>query len=217
MDRNRNRHPVAVVAPTKGSARSAASFLTRRLDGAVTACSLAGYLASERAPARIILCPAGPSLEREIEFFRRVGERILWSPPDEILRSALEGLLGSLPPAAAGGSQRPRGAREGRTALFLEGVVTSERARAALAGDARLWIVEHPRRVRAGRPLMEKLRKAGVRWTALDPVTVVAVLASPRLAAARSRWRSLLPPGTPVWIRSGGRLGAGGRELHRKR
>lgn len=203
MNRDRNRDPVAVVAPTRASARSAASFLTRRLGGAVTACSLAGYITSESSPGRIVLCPAGRSLERDIDFLRAARERALWNPPDEIVLSAIEGLLGSLPPAAARGRPRQRRSQDTRTALLLEGTVTSERARAALASDARLWIVEHPRRVRVSRPLMDRLRKTGVRWSALDPVSVVAILGSPRLAAARSRWKDLVPPGTPFWIRSG--------------
>lgn len=203
MDRDRNRDPVAVVAPTRASARSAAVFLKQRLGGAAAACSLAGYLASERAPGRIVLCPAGRSLERDIDFLRAARERTLWNPPDAIVLGAIEGLLGSLPPAAARARPRPRRARDTRTALLLEGTVTSARARAALSSDARLWIVEHPRRVRVSRPLMERLRKVGVRWSALEPVSVVAILASPRLAAARSRWKGLVPAGTPLWIRSG--------------
>jgi hypothetical protein len=205
MDRGYNRDPVAIVAPTRASARSAAVFLKQRLGGAATACSLAGYLASERAPGRIVLCPAGRSLERDIDFLRAARERTLWNPPDAIVLGAIEGLLGSLPPAAARARPRPRRARDTRTALLLEGTVTSARARAALGSDARLWIVEHPRRVRVSRPLMERLRKVGVRWSALDPVSVVAILASPRLAAARSRWKGLVPAGTPLWIRSGRR------------
>jgi len=205
MDRDRNRDPVAVVAPTRASARSAAVFLSQRLGGAVTACSLAGYLASERAPGRIVLCPAGRSLERDVDFLRAARERALWRPPDAIILGAIEGLLGSLPPSASRGRPRPRPVWNTRTALLLEGTVTSERARAALSSDARLWIVEHPRKVRVSRPLLERLRKAGVRWSALDPVTVVAVLASPRLAAARSRWMGLVPAHTPLWIRSGQR------------
>lgn len=206
MDRDRNRDPVAAVAPTRASAKSAAVFLSQRLGGAVTACSLAGYLASEWAPGRIVLCPAGLSLEQDIDFLRAARVDTLWHPPDAIVLDAIEGLLGSLPPAAA--RDRPRRpsrarARDTMTALLLEGTVTSERARAALSSDARLWIVEHPRKVRVSRPLMEKLRKIGVRWSALDPVSVVAVLASPRLAAARSRWKGLVPAGTPLWIRSG--------------
>jgi len=197
-----NRNPVAVVAPTSASARSAAAFLKKRLAGAVTACSLADYLALARAPRRIVLCPVGRSLEREIDFLRAARERALWEAPGDIVFDAIEGLLGSLPPAPALGRRGAGHASERNAALLLEGLVTSERARAALASDARLWIVEHPRRVRVNRLLMEKLQKTGVRWLALDPVILVAVLASPRLAEARSRWKHLLPAGTRLWIRS---------------
>lgn len=213
MDRSRNLDPVAAVAPTRASAKSAATLLTRRLGRPVAAYSLAGYLASAGAPGRIVLCPSGRSLERDIDFLRAARERVLWTSPDEIVLSAIEGLLGSLPSAGARGRSRPRRSREARTALLLEGEVTPERARAALASDARLWIVEHPRAVRVGRPLLNRLRRMGVSWSALDPVIVVAVLAPPRLAAARSRWRGLLPVGTPLWIRSEGRRRAGGRGL----
>ncbi len=197
-----NRNPVAVVAPTSASARSAAAFLKKRLAGAVTACSLADYLALARAPRRMVLCPVGWSLKREIDFLRAARERALWEPPGDIVFDAIEGLLGSLPPAPALGRRGAGHASERNAALLLEGLVTSERARAALASDARLWIVEHPRRVRVNRLLMEKLQKTGVRWLALDPVILVAVLASPRLAEARSRWKHLLPAGTRLWIRS---------------
>ena len=197
----RNRNPVAVVAPTSASARSAAAFLKKRLAGAVTACSLADYLALARAPRRMVLCPVGRSLERQIDFLRAARERALWEPPGEIVFDAIEGLLGSLPPAPARGRRGARHASERHAVLLLEGLVTSERARAALASDARLWIVEHPRRVRVNRPLMKRLQKTGVRWSALDPVILVAVLASPRLAEARSRWKHLLPAGARLWIR----------------
>src|SRR6266508_2003557 len=197
----RKRSPVAVVAPTPASARSAAAFLKKRLAGSVTACSLADYLALARAPRRMVLCPVGRSLEREIDFVRAARERALWEPPGEIIFDAIEGLLGWLPPAPVRGRRGTLQGGERGAALLLEGPVTSERARAALASDARLWIVEHPRRVRVNRPLMERLQKTGVRWLALDPVILVAVLASPRLAEARSRWKHLLPAGTRLWIR----------------
>ncbi len=202
MNRDRKPDAVAAVAPTRAAARSAASTLARRLGGPVAPFSLAGYLASAGAPGRIVLCPSGRSLEKEIDFLLAARERALWNPPDEIVLSAIEGLLGSLPSTAAPGRSRRRRSGETRTALLLEGRVTSARVREALASDARLWIVEHPRRVRVRRPLLDRLRRLGVTWSALDPVIVVAVLASPRLAAARTRWKGLLPSGTPVWIKS---------------
>lgn len=197
----RNRESVAVVAPTPSSARSAAAFLKNRLAGAVTSCSLTDYLALARAPRRMVLCPCGRSLEQEIDFLRTAGERALWEPPDELVFDAIEGLLGSVRSAPAGARRGARRGSERGAALLLEGLVTSRRARAALASDARLWIVEHPQSVRISRPLMERLRKTGVRWLALDPVILVAVLASWRLAKARSLWRHLLPAGTRLWLR----------------
>lgn len=198
----RNREPVAIVAPTSESARSAAAFLKKRLAGAVAACTLSDYLALPRAPRRIVLCPAGRSVETEIDFLRAARARVLWGPPDEIVFGAIEGLLGSLLPEPARGRRGKRSASHRDAALLLEGLVTSERARAALKSEARLWIVEHPRKVLVDRPLLERLRKSGVRWLALEPVILVGILASPRLAQARSRWKGLLPPGTPLWIRT---------------
>jgi len=216
MGRDRDPDRVAAVAPTRASARSAAPSLSRRLGGPVAAFSLAGYLASAGAPGRIVLCPSGRSLEKEIDFLRAARERVLWSTPDEIVLSAIEGLLGSLPSTAARVRSRPRRSRETRTALLLEGKVTSARVREALASDARLWIVEHPRRVRVNRPLRDRLRRIGVTWSALDPVIAVAILASPRLAAARARWKGLLPSGIPLWIRSGNRRGKSFRTRFRR-
>jgi len=201
---------LAGVAPTRASARSAVVHLAGRAKGPIDPFSLAEYLASPHAAGRIVLCPAGRSLTSDIGFLREVSERALWAPTDPILAGAIEGLLGFPPPAA------PDRFRDGRalladrktgptaTALLLEGTVTSARARALAAGDARHWIVESPRRVRVERRLMKRLRRLGVRWSALEPVTVAGVLASPLLAAARSRWKPLLPAGTPVWVR--GRL-----------
>lgn len=197
----RSRYPVAIVAPNDASARSAAAFLKKHLADALTICSLPGYLARPRAPRRIVLFPAGSSVEKEIAFLRTARERVLWGQPDEIVLGAIEGLLGSRLPEPARGRVSERRAAPREIALLLEGAVGSARARAALAGDARLWIVEHPRRVRVDGPLLEKLRKRGVRWLALEPVILVGVLASQRLARARSRWRHLLPAGTRLWIR----------------
>jgi hypothetical protein len=107
------------------------------------------------------------------------------------------------------------GKGETAAALLLEGTVTSARARALISQDARLWIVENVRRVRVSPALMERLRRQGVRWAALEPVSLVALLASPRLARVRSRWGRLLPRATPVWIRgSKGDTAAASRSNH---
>lgn len=214
----RNRGRVAVLAPTPALARSAAAFLAGRLPEALSPFALPDYLASPRAPRRVVLCPSGRSVATDVDFLRAARERILWDAPEEIVYSAIEGLLGSIPTAPAPGSGRRRAPvsrkRAGgtATALLLEGTVTTARARALSSQDALLWIVEHPGRVRVDRGLMETLRRKGVRWAALEPVIVVAVLASPRLARARSRWRRLLPPETPVWVSPVSRKTADGRK-----
>ena len=213
----RNPERVAVIAPTPALARSAAAFLDGRLGNALSPFALPDYLASPRAPRRIVLCPSGRSVASDVDCLKAARERVLWDAPEEIFYSAIEGLLGSIPPAPASGSGHRAPVsrkRAGGTAaaLLLEGIVTSARARALSSHDARLWIVEHPGRVRVDRRLMETLRRKGVRWAALEPVIVVAVLASPRLARARSRWRRLLPPETPVWVSPAPRPTADGRK-----
>ena len=214
----RSRGRVGVIAPTVALARSAAAFLAERLPEPLSPFALPDYLASPRAPGRIVLCPSGRSVATDVEFLRTARERCLWDAPEETVYSAIEGLLGSVPTAPAPGSGRRRapivGKRAGgtATALLLEGTVTSARARALSSHDARLWIVEHPGRVRVDRRLMETLRRKGVRWAALEPVLVLAVVASPRLARARSRWRRLLPPETPVWVSPVSRATADGRK-----
>lgn len=204
----RNRDRVAVIAPTPALARSSVAFLAGRLASVLSPFSLPDYLASPRAPAQIVLCPSGRSVAGDVDFLEAARERVLWGAPEEILSSAIEGLLGTLAPAPARGLRHRRASalrtRGGETAaaLLLEGTVTSARARALMSQDARLWIVEHPRRVRVDRGLMEKLRRQGVRWAALEPVSLLALVASPRLARARSRWGHLLPRATRVWVRS---------------
>jgi hypothetical protein len=204
---SRGERSLAVVAPTRESARAAAARLARRAPEAVEPFSLAAYLATPRASPRIVICPDGPSVASEIAFLADVAERALWPPPDRILADAIQGLLGSPDsvPARRTRASRPRSVAgediPTTAAVLLEGTVTSARARALAPQGARQWIVESPRRVRVERSLMARLRRIGVRWFALEPVRVVAVFASSRLARARSRWRRLVPPGTSVWVR----------------
>jgi hypothetical protein len=203
----RNRDRVAIIAPTPALARSAAAFLAGRLESNLCPFSLADYLASARAPEQIVLCPSGRSLASDLDFLAAARERVLWGAPEEALSGAIEGLRGSPPPGPAPGSprRRVRPVRNRRSetaaALLLEGTVTSARARALSTQDAKLWIVENARRVRVSPGLMEQLRRQGVRWAALEPVSLIALLASPRLFRARSGWGRLLPRATPVWIR----------------
>jgi hypothetical protein len=197
---------LAVVAPTTTAARGAAAWLERREGRRALPYSLATYLASGRAPSRIVLCPAGRSLAADIAFLREVSRRALWPPPDEILAEAIEGFRGShgqdaaIRPASGRGTSASK-IEKTSEALLLEGIVTSARARSLAAERAGLWIVESPRHVRVDRRLRDRIDRIGVRWAALEPVNVAAVLASPKLARALPRWGRLLAPGTAVWIR----------------
>nr|MDQ5870971.1 hypothetical protein [Acidobacteriota bacterium] len=83
---------------------------------------------------------------------------------------------------------------------LLEGEVTSARAESAAASGApRQWIVERVQRVRIPRAGLEELRRLGIRWSALEPVEVIGLAASPELVRAPSRWGTRLPAGVPVW------------------
>lgn len=196
---------MALVAPTLSRARGAASALERRAEASLSLFSLAGYLASPSAPRQVILCPAGRSVAEDIAFLRRARDRTLWEAPDDVLYGAIAGFLGlpDSPDRGPLGRRTRRRAAAGRReseALLLEGIVNRARARTLLEKTARVWIVERPGRVRLDRRTMDGLHQCGVRWRALEPVTVVAVLASPALARARSRWKRLLPAGTRVLV-----------------
>lgn len=201
-----DRHRTALVAPTLARARGAAAALEGRLPAGHTPFSLIGYLTSPRPPRQVVLCPSGRSVTEDIAFLRRLRDRVLWEPPDDVLYGAIAGLLGSragLPDNGPVGRRARQGRNQGKPeteALLLEGIVDASRARALLDRSARLWIVESPGRVRLDRRMMDHLRQSGVRWRALEPVTVVAVLTSPALARARSRWRSLLPAGVRITV-----------------
>jgi hypothetical protein len=189
------REEIAVIAPSLRQARTAAARRNRPR-WRLRPFSLEGFLASRQAPSQIIVCPAGRDAVRDCDFLREVKERLLWPAPDRVLYAAIAGLLTHLPPAPL---RRARGSRR-RTALLLEGAVTPARARKALEGDSRHWVVETARRVRLGRRDLAELARRGVRWSALQPVRVIAALVSPELAHRRSRWKRCLPAKTPVWI-----------------
>jgi hypothetical protein len=212
---NQRRPSIAIISPSRARATKAAAFLARSGDGSGRPFSLPEYLRTPEAPRSVVLCPAGRSVARDIAFLTRVRERLLWAPPGEVLYSAIGGLLGSLPENPPG-LPLPRPMRSSRTAsrrrrepagepgstrtaLLLMGTVDSARARALMTHPARLWIVEDPRLVRLG-ALERRLRRHGVRWATLAPVSVAAVLGSRALAAARPRWRRLVPARVPLRI-----------------
>ncbi|MEO8348496.1 MAG: hypothetical protein ABI610_06250 [Acidobacteriota bacterium] len=190
---------VAVVSPTSAVARKFLPRLVRFLPGAeLSAYSLDRFLTDRRAPARMVICPAGRSVADDLAFLDEVRRRALWPRPDGELAGAIAGLRGSHDEHA--GPAPPPAGRGRTTALLLEGEVTRARAEsAAAAGAPRQWIVERVQRVRIPRAGLEELRRLGIRWSALEPVEVVGLAASPELARAPSRWASRLPAAVPVW------------------
>ena len=192
---------IACVAPAvrraKALSRSLAAFLPgKRLE----AFSVASYLAALAPPSRIVLCPPGLSIPRDLEFLSRAARRLLWPAPPARFRQAIGGLRGTDGPARPAGRRAASGAPS--AVLLLEGEVDLARARAALAAPGpRDWIVESPGRVRLSQRQLDRLARSGIRWSALEPVTVVALYATPALARARERWKRLLPGATRVWVR----------------
>lgn len=196
---------VVCIAPTGRLSRRAALEIAAGLPGVpVITRSIAGYLAAPRDGRRILLCPAGNSVQRDLAFLRRVARRLLWPAPSADFQDAIGGLRTRTARAPARSSPpRRRPARGLVAALLLEGRVDGARARAALDSSAlRDWIVESPRHVQVSERLGRSLERAGVRWTVLEPVEVVALFARPELARARAGWKRMLPRGIPVWIRN---------------
>jgi hypothetical protein len=196
---------IACVAPGRRSALSAADGVSASLPKArLEAFSLAGYLASANAPDRIILCPAGESTAADLRFLGLAVERLLWPGPPRGLRAAIGGIR-----PHGEGPRRAEAPRKGAeatapattSALLLEGLVGPARALSALAATGpRDWIVESTRHVRISAGLHRRLARNGVRWSALEPIELVALYATPALARARGKWKALLPPRTRVWI-----------------
>ena len=199
------RPTIACVAGAARQAKSLAAGVTALAPGArVEAFSMAGYLAADRPPSRVVLCPPGRSVAADLGFLSLATRRLLWSAPAPGLEQAIGGLRTSADPARPFRERARPSATPGGpvAALLLEGEVDLARARAALAASApRLWIVETPGRVRLSDRQLASLARRGVRWSALEPVGVVALYATPALARAEASWRRLLPPRTPVWIR----------------
>jgi hypothetical protein len=205
---------IVCISPRGSLARADQAAIAARLPGvALSVRSIDSYCATVPAESRILLCPSGASAARDLDFLRRAAGRLLWPAAPADFRDAIAGLRAprSRPRAARFGQARSR-AREGDTvsALLLEGRVDPARMRAILAaasGDGadrrvpRDWIVESPCHVALSASWARTLARAGVRLSALEPVELVAVYAAPALARAGARWRRLLPPRTPVWIK----------------
>ncbi len=197
---------IACVAPGRRSALSAADTVAASLPKArVEAFSLAGYLAAAHAPERIVLCPAGLSTAADLRFLGLAVERLLWPAPPRGLLAAIGGIRphGDRPRRAQAQSRKDaEKAAPGRvSALLLEGRVGPSRALSALAASGpRDWIVESARHVRIPAHLHRTLAQGGIRWSALLPIELVALYATPALARARRKWKALLPARTRVWI-----------------
>ena len=197
---------IACVAPGRRSAISAAGTVAARLPNArVEAFSLASYLAAAHAPDRIVLCPAGLSTAADLRFLDLAAQRLLWPSPPRGLRAAIGGIRphGGRPRRAQAQSRRDaeKAAPGSASALLLEGRVGPSRALSALAASGpRDWIVESARHVQIPARLHRKIAQGGIRWSALEPIALVALYATPALARAHRKWKALLPAQTRVWI-----------------
>jgi hypothetical protein len=198
--------PVVCIAPGGRLARADRAALGARLPGvALTVLSLSAYCATVPAESRILICPTGRSASRDLLFLRRVIGRLLWPAAADDFRDAIAGLR---EPRTGPRPARVRKARAGSgdtvAALLLEGRVDPKRMRSLLASDSRIprdWIVESPCHVSLSERWARLLARSGVRLSALEPVELVAIYAAPAVARASARWRRLLPPRTPVWVR----------------
>ena len=202
---------IGVVGPTAAVARRFLPRVARWLPEArLSAYSLDRFLSDRRGPARIVVCPAGRNVRDDVAFLEDVRRRALWPRPGSELTGAIAGLRGDHDEPERGSAPRPT-TRGRTTALLLEGDVTSTRARRAVeSGAPRHWIVERVQSVRIAGAGLEELRRLGIRWSALEPIDVIALAASPALARTPSRWASRLPADVSVWTTSPGR--GSGRE-----
>lgn len=199
--------PVAFLTPTVRMASVLAEVASEELPGAtLVPFTLARYLRAGSPPRRVVLCPAGRSVARDLAFLRAVAARLLWPAPPARVAEAIDGIrAGEDAPFVASAMRRRPESRRSGPALLLEGDVDAARAYAALRGSrTREWIVESAGRVRLSERSLARFAEAGVRWSVLTPVVVDGVCASRDLARARRSWRALLPPRTPVWIRDRG-------------
>ncbi len=197
-----NREPVAVLAATAAEAAAAAREIAPRLPGvALASGSLDRYLRSPDAPSRVVLCVTGRPVAAARRFLSRAAARLLWPAPPADIFDAVAGLREPVrrPRRLRGATARARpGALP--AALLLEGPVDAARARAALRSGPREWIVESVRHVRVPPRALSALERAGVGWSALEPVELVAVCTVAPLPRGVG-----LPPGTPIWTREGRR------------
>ncbi len=200
----RTAEPVAILAATAAEAAAAAREIAPRLPGvALAPVSLAGYLRSPDAPSRVVFCVTGKPPARARAFLTRAAARLLWPAPPADLFDAVGGLLtAARRPRRLRAAAAPPGPGALTAALLLEGPVDVRRARAALRSAPRDWIVESARHVRVGSRALAALARAGVAWSVLEPVELVAVFVAAPLPRAPG-----LPAQAPVWVRARPRAG----------
>ena len=169
----------------------------------MTAGTLAEILAGPPA-ARVLLCPEGLRFSDDAAFLLAASLRLLWPPPEADLAAAVAGLRGEHvdPPQIPAVSAPARGRK---SALLMEGIVNAARAARAAGSPGRDWIVETPFHVRLSRRLLAELSAAGVRWFALRPVRLEAVLLPPESGSRSAAWREALPAGARLAVLPGRR------------
>ena len=184
---------MALVTPAGENTRTTRVAITRLTHTRCVRMSLARYSRDRAAPLSIVLCPTGAHVQEDVAFLENVRRKVAWPPPSAELWSAIAGLRGSHDPPPAGALPGRGRSRRG-AALLLEGDVTLERARRAVASGApRDWIVERVQRVRGTAEERKQLDRLGVRWSVLAPVEVRAVVVTPLLLRARNRWENWFP------------------------
>ncbi len=197
--------PIACLVPGGRLAPAASARIAAETRPAtISSFSLSAYRAAPRPPGRLVLCPAGRSVEADLRYLSRVAQCLLWPRPPGGFQDAIAGIRApGRVETDRRGRRAPSSGEQIAAALLLEGEVSLQRARRALAARGPCqWIVEDPRCVRIPERSLRALVRAGVRWSSLEGLEIVALYASPALARARPRLRRVLPPRTPIWVRS---------------
>jgi hypothetical protein len=182
------------------TARAAARALGGRWKGERIQPTTPAALLAGPERTRVLLCPEGRANEEDSAFLGEARRRILWPAPDADLAAAVAGLRGEHPAPLLPPTSETGGGRGRKSALLMEGRVTSPRAAKAARSQARDWIAESPFHVRLSRRRLRDLAALGVRWFALRPLNVEAVLVSSSNASVIQGWRRILPPRTKIQI-----------------
>lgn len=184
----------ALIAPdARRAARTAR--MVRATRGELVPFSLRSFLAGREDFDSIVIAPGNGGRKDAAAFVERVARRLLWPPPSARLAAAIAGLRDE--PVRGG----RRSAGNAASGLLLEGAVTSARVRRILARAdlSRDWIVEDPRHVRLSERELARTTSVGVRWFALRPLTLAAVVSDFPVRRQRPGADGLLPRRVPGW------------------